>query len=135
MEKTKTLPYDQTHKVEKMRLLITITNYGFSKEFLRLFKDYEVAMNLIVYGRGTGTKEIYDLLGLSDVRKEIIFSVVKNEHLPALKNDINNLYIRRKEAKGVAFSIDITSVIGLSIYKYLSNTRNLGETKWANLKS
>ncbi|MFA5686658.1 MAG: hypothetical protein WCZ47_01810 [Bacilli bacterium] len=115
------------NKIEKMKLLITITNYGYGKKVLRFIKKYEVALNFSVYGRGTGTQEIYRLLGLSDRRKEIIFSIVKNTHLPLLKEDINNFYLQKKEAKGIAFSVDISSVIGTSIYKYLTNTRTLGE--------
>lgn len=120
-------PYDQTHPVARLKFFITIVKHRYDKEVLNIINKHEVGLSFITHGRGTGPKEIYDILGLSDVRKDIVFSVVKDEQIASLKQEIAAFYQREKAAKGIAFAIEISSVIGLSIYKYLSNTRTIGE--------
>lgn len=120
-------PYNQTHAVSYLKFFVTVINHNHHKDVLSLLKKYEVGLNFITHGRGTATREIYDILGLSDVRKNIIFSVVKAERTDELKSELAKMFAKGKDAKGIAFAINISSVIGLSIYKYLSNTRTIGE--------
>jgi hypothetical protein len=116
-------PYDQSNPISKMKFFVTIVNHRYDKEILAILYKHEVALSFITHGRGTGTKEIYDILGLSDIRKDIVFAVVKSERVESLKKEIAAFYEHEKGAKGIAFGVDISAVIGLSIYKYLSNTR------------
>ena len=120
-------PYDQTHPVSPMRLMIVIVKHHYDKDIVEIFKKHEVSLIFMTHGRGTVTKELYDVLGMSDVRKDIVFGVVKTANMEAVKNDVAAFYRAEKHAKGIAFAIDISAVIGLSIYKYLSNTRTIGE--------
>ena len=120
-------PYDQTHAVSRLKFFVTVINHNHHKDVLSILKNYEVGLNFITHGRGTATREIYEILGFSDVRKDIIFSIVKAERTDELKNELAKMFAKGKDAKGIAFAINITSVIGLSIYKYLSNTRTIGE--------
>ena len=120
-------PYDQTHQVLPMRLMVIIVKHHYDKEIVEILHRHEVSLIFITHGRGTVTKELYDVLGLGDVRKDIVFGVVKTAKMEAVKKDIADFYRKEKHAKGIAFAIDISSVIGLSIYKYLSNTRTIGE--------
>lgn len=120
-------PYDQTHQVAPMRLFVVIVKHHYDKEIVEILKKHEVSLIFITHGRGTVTKEFYDVLGLSDVHKDIVFGVVKTENMEAVKSEVANFYHIEKHAKGIAFAIDISSIIGLSIYKYLSNTRTIGE--------
>ena len=109
----------------RLKFFITIVDHNHHKEVLKILRNHESGLGFITHGRGTGTKEIYDLLGLSDVHKDIIFAVVKADQIETLKKEIGAFFV--KESKGIAFAIDISSVIGSSIYKYLSNTRPTGE--------
>jgi len=120
-------PYDKSHSVAPMRLLVVIVKHHYDKEIVDILHKHEVSLIFITHGRGTVTKEFYDVLGLSDVRKDIVFGVVKTENMEAVKGEIAAFYHEKKHAKGIAFAINISSVIGLSIYKYLSNTRTIGE--------
>ena len=120
-------PYDQTHSISRLKFFVTIIKHHYDKDVLKILNKHEVGISFITHGRGTGTKGIYDILGLSDTRKDIIFSIVKADQIASLKQEIATFYAREKDAKGIAFAIDISSVIGLSIYKYLSNTRTIGE--------
>lgn len=116
---------DRVQPLSRLKFFITIVNHNHYKEVLKILRNHESGLGFITHGRGTGTKEIYDLLGLSDVHKDIIFAVVKADQIETLKKEIAAFFV--KESKGIAFAIDISSVIGSSIYKYLSNTRPTGE--------
>ncbi|MFA5421632.1 MAG: hypothetical protein WC344_02395 [Bacilli bacterium] len=119
-------PYDQTHPIAKMKFFVVIVNHSHSKEIVRIMNQHEVGLSFITLGRGTGTREIYEILGLSDVRKDIVFSVVKSCNLEAVKAKVAAYFSQAKETKGIAFAVEISSVIGVSIYRYLSNTRTRG---------
>jgi len=116
---------DRVQPLSRLKFFITIVNHNHYKEVLKILKNHESGLGFITHGKGTGTKDIYDLLGLSDVHKDIIFAVVKADQIETLKKEIAAFFV--KESRGIAFAIDISSVIGSSIYKYLSNTRPTGE--------
>jgi len=116
-------PYDKTNAVKKLKLFIAIVSHSHQKDVLELLKHLEVGMSFITHGHGTGTQEIYEILGLGDNRKDLVFAVIKAENAAKFKAEMAALFARSRDAKGVAFAIDISSVIGVSIYKYLTNTR------------
>lgn len=116
-----TKPSGQASPLSRLKFFVTIVNHNHHKEILKILKTFESGLNFITHGRGTGTKEIYDLLGLSDVRKDIIFAVIKADQIENVKKEVAAYF--KKESKGIAFAIDISSVIGTSIYKYLANAR------------
>jgi len=111
----------QPNPVSRLKFFVTIVDHNHHKEVLKILRTHESGLGFITHGRGTGTKEIYDLLGLSDVRKDIIFAVIRSNQVDNVKKEVASYF--KKESRGIAFAIDISSVIGTSIYKYLSNTR------------
>ncbi|MFA5481567.1 MAG: hypothetical protein WC282_04225 [Bacilli bacterium] len=110
--------------IAKLKFFVTIVTHSYQKDVLKILKNYEVGISFITHGYGTGTREIYAILGLSDVRKDLVFAVIKSENAEKIKAEIEKMFKQSRDAKGIAFAIDISSVIGLSIYKYLTNTRN-----------
>lgn len=116
-------PYDQEFELKKLRILCIIVNRYQGDYFINEFAKREVGASFLVYGTGTATKEIYDILGIGETKKDIVLSLVKESDIPELKKLIETRFSVSKKAKGIAFFIDIDSIAGILIYKYLTNTK------------
>ena len=114
-------PYDQEFELKKLRIIIVNRYQG--DYFINEFAKREVGASFLVYGTGTATKEIYDILGIGETKKDIVLSLVKESDIPELKKLIETRFSVSKKAKGIAFFIDIDSIAGILIYKYLTNTK------------
>lgn len=116
-------PYDQEFELKKLKVLCIIVNRHQGDYYINEFASREVGASFLVYGTGTATREIYDLLGIGETKKDIVLSLVKESDIPTLKEVIINRFKISKRAKGVAFFMDIDSIAGVLLYKYLTNTK------------
>lgn len=122
--------YDKEFKVEKVKLFVIIVGRNQSDYYLNEFKKTEIACSFVVYGGGTATKDIYEVLGIGETKKDIIFALVKESDIDKLKEIINYRFKASKAAKGIAFSIPLDSMAGVLMYRYLTNTKtNVVKTK------
>ena len=64
------------------------------------------------------------MLGLEDSDKGVIFSVLREDKAQEALHALEEKFQTLKNGKGIAFTIPMTSVIGASIYRFLSNHRN-----------
>ncbi len=105
---------------EKLLLLVTIVERSKSDFYSDLISTFESNLQYIVYGWGTAPKE-YDPLGLGSQGKAIIFSIITAGNAKKLLSVIEQKFRSIRNGKGVAYTIPLKSVIGVSIYQFLSN--------------
>ena len=122
-ENISTLPYDQEFKINKLKLFVVIVNRDQGDFFVKKFEEVGVGASFEIYGRGTATKEIYEILGVGETKTDILLSFVSEKDISKVKEIVLNRFNVSKNAKGIAFSIAIDSLAGILIYKYLTNTR------------
>lgn len=108
---------------DKLELMITIVNRNKADFFMDLIQSFDVNMQLAVPAQGTANAEIRSFLGLADTDKTVIFSVIREDTSTQALNAIEEKFHTIKNAKGIAYTIPLTSVIGVSIYGFLSNNR------------
>ncbi len=116
-------PYEKTNKVERLKMLCVIVNRNQGQFFVDSFLDQNVAVAFDVYGRGTAPREIYDIIGMSDNKKELVIALIKESDLDKVLNIIKTRFSVSKAAKGVAFTIPVDSMAGVVMYKFLTNNR------------
>ena len=80
-------------------------------------------MQLAVPAQGTANAEIKSILGLVETDKTVIFSVIREDNAIHALNAIEEKFRTIKNGKGIAYTIPLTSVIGVSIFGFLSNNR------------
>ena len=120
--------YEDSHPIEKLKLFVIIVNRKQSDYFVNEFKNKEIACSFVVYGRGTASKEIYEVLGIGETKKDILFVIVKESDVETLKEIIDYRFKGAKSAKGIAFSIPFNSIAGVLAYRFLTNRQsNLGK--------
>lgn len=125
-QKRNSVLYDEDDK--KLVLFIIIVNNGLAS----IYKNNFINENLCHYvltlsAKGTATKEMYQMLGLSQVKKDIVIAIAPKRNLNDLFYYAREQFIVSKRTKGVAFSVDLSSIINLKAYKYFMY--GLGEEK------
>ncbi len=131
MEKTrkrKKVDNKKTLAFKKLKLLITIVNRNKAEYYLDLLQSQEINMQLVSLGKGTADSETLRYLGLAESEKVIIFSIIREDKIPSTLELLNQKFTTIKNGKGIAYTISLSSVIGVAIYQFLSNnTTNLNK--------
>ena len=87
-----------------------------------LIQSFEVNLQVVSMATGTATQEMKDLLGIKSDEKAVIISVVKEDKIPDLMDKLDEKFASIKGGKGIAYTIPLTSVIGVALYRFLSNS-------------
>ena len=103
----------------KLMLLITVVPRSKAEFYLDLLQQFEVNMQMEVSAYGTARKG-FGLLE-SDLEKQALFSVIREDNLPHAVATLEDKFATIRGGKGVAFAIPFTSMIGVASYQFLSN--------------
>ena len=116
---------EQKHNVtqNKLELLITIVNRNKADFYVDLIQSFEVNMQIVALGQGTADAAMLDFLGLAGSEKAVIFSVIREDKIPKALRLIEEKFNTIKGGKGIAWTVSLSSVIGVSIFGFLSNNR------------
>lgn len=110
--------------IKKLKLLVTIVDRSKALYYTDLLEQFEINMQMVVYGKGTADREMLNLLGLNENEKAIIFSVVREDNVKDIMETLQDKFVKVKNGKGISYSIPIKSLIGVSIYQFLSNNQS-----------
>lgn len=106
---------------KKLTTFVTIVNRGLASPITKIFESYGCSAQFIQRGRGTAVKEIRDILGIEDTSKDVIFSIIREEVVEDVKTELAAFFLASKHNKGIAFSIPMSSMIGVKVYQFLAN--------------
>ena len=107
---------------EGLKALITIVDREKASFYLDVLEGYDINFQMVFYGRGTAPAEIYHYLGI-DAKKAVIISFVKASKIKELLANYEDKYFKTHRGKGVAITVGIESLIGVSTYKFLANQK------------
>ena len=63
------------------------------------------------------------MLGLEDSDKSVIFSVIAEDKVTDILHGLEDKFHQIRGGKGIAFTVPMSSVIGVAIYRFLSDNR------------
>lgn len=118
--------------IKKLKLLVTIVDRSKALFYTDLLEQFEINMQLVFYGKGTADREMLDLLGLVENDKAIILSVIREDNISEVMYTLQEKFEKIKNGKGIAYTIPMKSLIGVSIYQFLSNNRSYQKEDKAN---
>ena len=118
-ERSKAREAKQPLAPHKLMLLITVIPRNKADFYLDLLQAFEVNMQLEVSAFGTARKG-FGLLE-SDLEKQVLFSVIREDNLPQAVAALEDKFATIRGGKGVACAIPFTSMIGVASYQFLSN--------------
>ena len=113
---------------KKLKILVSIVNRNKTDFYVSALEGFDVNMQQVIYATGTAPTELLDMLGVTDNKKSVILSVVQEDKIKEILAAYEDRYFKTRNGKGVAFTIPINSMIGVLVYKFLSNsTEGMGE--------
>lgn len=110
--------------IKKLKLLVTIIDRSKALYYSDLLEQFEINMQMVIYGKGTADREMLNLLGLAENEKAIILSVVREDNITEVLETLSEKFEKIKNGKGIAYTIPMKSIIGVSIYQFLSNNKS-----------
>ena len=111
---------------KKLQLLFTIVNRQKAEFFTDLLYNFEVNFQTVLSAHGTANDHMKTLLGLTDSEKSVIVSVIRQDRAPEALALLDEKFRTVKGGKGIAYTVPVSSTIGVAIYQFLSNTANNG---------
>lgn len=119
------VPFEKENVVRPLKLFISIVPYGQAQAIVKLMEEHRAVYSYISTGEGTGKNSLPGLLSVSDSRKQIVYSFVREDESEEVCKALENRFSASKAARGVSMSIKLTSVAGVSVYRYLANIRKV----------
>ena len=108
--------------IKKLKLLFTLVDRPKAEFYLDVLSQYEVNCQIVAGGLGTATSEMVDLLGLNP-HKAVLVSVIREDLADTIMKVLEEKFQTIRNGKGVAFAVPMSSVIGVNMYRFLSNNR------------
>jgi len=108
--------------IKKLKILFTVVERSKAEFYLDVLSQYEVNEQIVIGGKGTARSEIIDMLGLSN-QKAVIVSVIREDMTDTIMKVLDHKFHTIRNGKGIAFTVPMSSVIGVNIYQFLSNNR------------
>lgn len=116
-------PFEETNEIKPLKMFVIIVPFGQANGIIKILHDLNVAMSITTNGEGTYMRESQ----LQGPKKQLIFTFIKEEDVSSFKEKISERFHISSAAKGIAFSIKLSSVAGVSVYKFLTNTRQINK--------
>ena len=108
--------------IKKLKLLVTVVDREKAEFYLDVLSQFEINFQMAAPGMGTANSELVSLLGLN-IHKAVLFSVVREDLVDTVMNCLEDKFATIKKGKGVAFAIPLSSIIGVNMYRFMSNNR------------
>ncbi len=107
--------------VRKLKMLVTIVDRSKTLFYLDLLEQFEVNVQFVLMGKGTASTQMINLLGLVEADKSAIISYIREDRVKEALDTLSEKFLKVKNGKGVAFTVPLDSIIGVSVYQLLSN--------------
>lgn len=107
----------------RLMLLVTIVNRRKAEYYADLIQDMGANLSFVAMGEGTANAKMLDMLGLTDSLKAAVFSVIKESSQNKILRTLDDKFVSIKDGKGIAFTVPFSSVIGASVFNFLSDNR------------
>lgn len=110
--------------MNRLKILVTIVARAKADFYMDYIQSFGANMQFVFFGRGTAPREILAAIGLADPERAVIFSVIGENHLPQALESLDEKFRTIPGGKGIAYTVPMASVIGKSIFNFLSDNRS-----------
>ena len=110
--------------MNRLKILVTVVNRAKADFYMDHIQSFGVNMQMVVFGKGTAPREIATAMGLADSDRAVIFSIIGEDKLRSALDSIEEKFNTIVGGKGIAYTIPMASIIGKSIFNFLSDNRD-----------
>lgn len=115
-------PFEKREDLKKLVLYTIIVPNGQGDSIVKLLKQKGSSAQFVRLGEGTASKQVLSVLHIEDTKKEIIYSLVREDLVSEIKVELEAYFLSSKRNAGIAFTIDLNSIVGVKTYKFLTQT-------------
>ncbi len=108
-------------EVKPIKLLITIVDQGQGEAVQRLLRQVGNHYHIVLSGMGTAKSDILELFGLRETRKDVLISAIRKDKIAEALDLLREQMHIDQPGHGIAFTVPINSVGGLSTLKILAS--------------
>lgn len=108
--------------IKKLKLLFTVVERQKAEFYVDFLSQFEINYQTVLQGKGTASSEILNMLGLNN-NKAVILSVVREDLVDTVTKALEEKFRTIRNGKGIAFAVPLSSVIGVNMYRFLSNNQ------------
>ena len=123
LQKPKTQKTNAASDFKALKLLVTVVNKSKAEFYTDLLVSFDCNLQTSIPARGTAASEMLHVLGLEDTDKSVLLSVIQEEKAEEILQALEDKFHALRGGKGIAFTIPLSSVIGVTAYRFLSNHR------------
>ena len=110
----------------KCKLLVTVVDHRKEDFFMDYIQAHGANLQMTMRGEGTAKSETLRMLGLEESEKTVLLSVVREDMVRPLCDGLSEKFKTVKNGQGIAFTIPLSSVVGASVYRFLSDQKTGG---------
>jgi hypothetical protein len=110
--------------MNRLKILITVVSRAKADFYMDHIKSFGVNMQMVLFGQGMAPREIATAMGLADSDRAIILSIIGENNLRSALDSLAEKFNTIVGGKGIAYTIPMSSIIGKSIFNFLSDNRN-----------
>lgn len=115
-------PFEERTDLQKLYIFVIVVEQAVANTVLKLLLNLGSSAQFIHNGRGTAPSEVLGMLNATDDRKAIINAFVSEDRLPEIREELNIFLRTSRKNRGIAFAIPLSSIQGIRMYKYLTQT-------------
>ncbi len=113
---------------QKLKLLFLIVNRSKAEFYMDFLQSFAVNLQFSSAANGTANTEMLSYLGLADSDKTVILAIIREDRSKEALQQLEEKFRTIKNGKGIAYTVPLTSVIGVATYQFLSNNlKTMGE--------
>ena len=120
--------------MSQLYLMTTIADRKRLPDFMSVYEEHKLRVNMVALGRGTATDETMDLLGLDSSEKAVCFSFVTDTLWTALKKALQRRIRIDVPGVGIAFTVPMSSVGGRRELMFLTEDQDFNKEEESVLK-
>lgn len=95
---------------KRYKLLTTIVARGKGDKVVAMLNKKEIMFNLIVLGEGTADSDVLDYLGIGEIDKDVVLSIVSEDKLEEVLKELREKMQFTLPGKGIAFTVPLSSI-------------------------
>ena len=115
-------PFEEREELKKLIFYVVIVNFGQGDNIIKLMKANHSSAQFVQSGEGTATSKVRDILNIEDNRKEIVFSLIREDYISEFQKELEAFFASSRMSKGVGFAVNLDSIMGVKLYKFFTQT-------------
>ena len=114
--------FEERSDLEKLYLYTIVVEQTVANSVIKLLQNLGSSAQFIHNGRGTAPSEILNVLNATVDKKAVINAFVSEDKVPAIQEELTLFFKVGRKNRGVAFAVPLSSLQGIRMYKYLTQT-------------